>query len=207
MTDREKHVAKMERKQQRLEAGLISDHFPEVSSIGITMTDKQKGVNPTSILRTFNFTPNSYAYFYMGCLNKECVEGGFDLSQVITAMIKYHKELEEGELICDGNNRYSNHSKVHYKISIEYIMSKNSGAEDIHKESRLENLRVITKILFDHNGTARDQLTDESRAKLIESISYLEKSKAAVSDSCKKEIDSVIDRVRYRFSDLKGGMQ
>jgi len=205
MTDREKHAANTERNQEKLEAGLISACFPEVASIDVIMTDRQKGINPTSILRTFNFRPNSYAYFHMGCLNKDCIDGGYDLNQVITTMIKYHKELGEGELVCDGNNRYSDHSNIRYKISIQYMMSKNLSGEDAHKKSMLEHMRLVTKILFDHNGTTMDRLSDESKAELMESISYLEKSKNTIPDSFKKEIDSVIDKIRCKFSDLKEG--
>jgi len=207
MTDREKHAANTEKKQERLEAGLISDCFPEVASIDVIMTDRQKGINPTSILRTFNFLPNSYAYFHIGCLNKDCIDGGFDLNQVITTMIKYHKEQGEGELVCDGINRHSNHSNIGYKISIQYMMSKNLVGEDAHKESMLEHLRLVAKILFDHSGTTRVQLSDKSKAELMESISYLEKNKNTIPDSFKKEIDFVIDKIRCKFSDLKGGMK
>ncbi|MBI5187535.1 MAG: hypothetical protein HZA07_00455 [Nitrospirae bacterium] len=120
MTNKEKQLAKMGKKQQRLEAGLISEHFPEVSSIVINMKNYQKGINPIPIIRAFNFWPTSYAYFNIECLSRDCVDGGFDLDQVITTMIRCHKELGEGELVCDGNNLSSDHSSIHYKVTIQY---------------------------------------------------------------------------------------
>jgi hypothetical protein len=207
MTDREKHAANMEKRQERSEAGLISDRFPEVAGMNIVMTDRQKGINPTSILRTFIFQPNSHAYFRMGCLNRDCVDGGFDLNQVITTMIKNHKEMGEGEIACHGSNSRSDHSNIHYKISIQYMESKNLDGEDARSEPMLDHMRLVTRILFDHNGTTGNQLSDKSKAELIRSISYLEKSKNTVPGSFKKEIDFIIDKIRCNLSDLKGGMK
>ena len=80
-----KHLATMEKKQemmqQRREAGSIATHFPEVASIDMNMTYNQKGTK--SILRTFHFTPDSYAFFLINCLRKDCADGGFDLTEVV----------------------------------------------------------------------------------------------------------------------------
>ena len=77
-------------------------------------------INPITVLRTLNFWPNSYAYFNIECLSKGCLDGGFDLNQVITMMIRSHKDSGEGELVCDGNNLSPDHSNIHYKINIRY---------------------------------------------------------------------------------------
>jgi len=106
--------------QQRLESGLISEHFPRVSSIVINLTNSNGKINPITVLRTLNFWPNSYAYFKIECLSYGCLDGGFDLNQVITMMIRSQKDSEEGELICDGNNLPSNHSHIYYKVTIRY---------------------------------------------------------------------------------------
>ena len=84
--------------QQKRDAGSVATHFPEVANIVMNMTYNQKGTR--SILRTFHFTPNSYAFFIVNCLRKDCVDGGFDLTQVITAMIKNHKAEAKGTLIA-----------------------------------------------------------------------------------------------------------
>jgi hypothetical protein len=120
MTNREKNVVKMEKMQQRIESGLVSEHFPGVSSIVIHVTNSYKGIIPETILRTFNFWPNSYAYFDIECLSEDCRDGGFDLSRVITMMIRNHKDAEEGELMCDSSNLSSDHSCIYYKVSILY---------------------------------------------------------------------------------------
>jgi hypothetical protein len=117
-----KHAAMMEKKQemmqQRREAGSVAAHFPEVASIIMNMTYNQKGAK--SILRTFHFTPSSYAFFIVNCLRKDCIDGGFDLTQVITTMIRNHKVEVKGVLSCKGMDSSTNHSDIIYKVSIQY---------------------------------------------------------------------------------------
>jgi hypothetical protein len=120
MTNSERNAARRERTQQRLESGLISDHFPQVSSIVINATNSYKGINPNNILRIFNFLPNSYAYFNIECLSEGCRDGGFDLDQVITMMIRNHKDSGEGELMCESSSLSSDHSHIHYRVNIKY---------------------------------------------------------------------------------------
>ncbi|MEW6068797.1 MAG: hypothetical protein AB1610_10970 [Nitrospirota bacterium] len=117
-----KHAAMMERKQemmqQRHEAGSVATHFPEVASIVMNMTYNQRGTK--SILRTFKFTPNSYAFFIVNCLRQDCVGGGFDLTQVITAMIRNRKAEAKGALICKGTDSSASHSDIVYEVAIQY---------------------------------------------------------------------------------------
>jgi hypothetical protein len=120
MTNSEKNAVRKERTQQRLESGLVSEHFPGVSSIVIDVTNSYGKINPITVLRTLNFWPSSQAYFNIECLGKGCLHGGFDLDQVITMMIRTHKKSKEGKLICDGNNISFDHSNIHYKINIRY---------------------------------------------------------------------------------------
>jgi hypothetical protein len=120
MTNSEKNAARRERTQQKLESGLVSEHFPKVSSIVIDVRNCYGKINPITVLRTLNFWPNSYAYFNIECLSKGCLDGGFDLDQVVTTMVKGHKGSGEGEIVCDGNNLSSDHSNIHYKINIQY---------------------------------------------------------------------------------------
>jgi len=110
----------MEKMQQRLESGLISEHFPRVSSIIINVKNSYGARNPITVLRTFNFWPNSYAYFNIDCLSERCLDGGYDLNQVITMMIRSHRDSEEGELICDSSNLSSDHARINYRVSILY---------------------------------------------------------------------------------------
>src|SRR5512135_1635145 len=107
-----KNVSRTERMQQRLDAGSMADHFPEVASIDIRMTYNQKGIK--SLLRTFSFSPGSYAFFRVDCLSKDCVDGGFDLTHVITGMIRGRRVAAKGDLSCEGNGTPADHSGIIY---------------------------------------------------------------------------------------------
>jgi len=117
-----KHKSMMEKRQemmqQKREAGSVASRFPGAASIIMNMTYKQKGTTP--ILRTFHFTPNSYAFFVVNCLRQDCVDGGFDLTQVITAMIKNRKADVKGTLRCKGADSSTSHSDIVYEVAIQY---------------------------------------------------------------------------------------
>ncbi len=114
-----KKAAREEKQQRKLDAGFVETQFPEVAGIVISMIYNQRGIQ-RSMPRVVNFFPGSYALFRIECLNKECVDGGFDLSQVITGMIRNHKEAANGELICEGTSTSANHSTIAYEVAIQY---------------------------------------------------------------------------------------
>jgi hypothetical protein len=113
-----KNEAKLERMQKRVDAGSVAARFPDVARIVISMTYNQKGIK--ALLRTINFAPSSYAFFRVDCLSKDCVDGGFDLTKVITAMVRNHTEASNGTLSCEGNDPSSGHSDIVYEVAIQY---------------------------------------------------------------------------------------
>lgn len=110
--------AGIERKQERLDAGFLSKHFPKVASIVISMMYTQNGLR--SLPRTLNFSPDSYAFFKVSCLSDDCVDGGFDMTRTITSMIRNHSEASKGELGCDDNGPRPDHSNIVYDVAIKY---------------------------------------------------------------------------------------
>jgi len=109
---------KQEMIQQRKDAGSVASNFPGVANIDMHMTYNQTGAK--SILRNFHFTPDSYAFFRINCLRKDCMDGGFDLTQVITAMIRNRKMEAKGTISCEGTDSSTNHSDINYDIAIRY---------------------------------------------------------------------------------------
>ena len=107
-----------ERARQKLDAGLMSEHFPEVSNIVVKMKYVKEGT--TSLLRTLNFYPESHAYFRMSCLGEGCEDGGLDLTRVITTMIKNHKTSAKGELSCKNKDPAAVHANIAYEVSLKY---------------------------------------------------------------------------------------
>ncbi len=114
-----KSAARTERLQRRQDAGVVATHFPEVESIVISMMYDQRGI-AKSLPRTVNFFPGSCALFKVDCLSKGCVDGGFDLTQVITSMIRKHGKAAKGELSCEGNGSSDDHSAIVYEVAIQY---------------------------------------------------------------------------------------
>ncbi|HWR89488.1 MAG TPA: hypothetical protein VN260_04475 [Dissulfurispiraceae bacterium] len=116
--NRSTNAARLERAQERRDAGSMEERFPEVASIVLTMDYRHRGL--TSILRSFSYDPASFAYFRVSCLWKECDDGGFDLTRVITSMIRNRKQFEKGELDCERNEPGAGHSHILYEVGINY---------------------------------------------------------------------------------------
>jgi len=114
-----KNAARTERLQQRVLAGFVSARFPEVKSIVISMMYNRSGI-AKSLPRTVNFFPDSSAFFRIDCLSKDCVEGGFDLTQVLNSMIRNRREAAKGQLSCEGKGASADHSDIVYEVDIKY---------------------------------------------------------------------------------------
>jgi hypothetical protein len=109
---------RLEKKQERINSGFTSKHFPEVASIIVNMTYNQRGGK--SVHRILNFYPSSYAFFRVDCLSDDCVDGGFDLTQIVSAMIRNHSAVSKGDLACTDNGPRPGHSNIVYDIVIQY---------------------------------------------------------------------------------------
>ncbi len=114
-----RNTARIERQQRKLDAGFVAAQFPEVTEIVVRMTYNQRGIK-NSLCRVVNFFPDSSALFRIDCLNKECIDGGFDLTQVISGMIRNRKETARGNVSCEGNSLSADHSTIVYEVSIQY---------------------------------------------------------------------------------------
>ena len=111
-------AAKAKDKQQRIDAGLVSELFPKVTEIAISMLYSQTGVlKPLS--RTVNFSPGSSATFKLNCLCSECVEGRFDFTKIISAMVGARKTISKGEISCEKCSA-PECSDVAYSVTIKY---------------------------------------------------------------------------------------
>ena len=121
MQHRFDYNTKVQLKEKRLSAGLVSDRFPRIHSmiIHISHYDKRM-VEPLFMERTINVFPASYAYFDIACHTREC-EGSFNLLPVISGMVNDRRESAKGKLECPGNSTVpAGHACITYEISIEY---------------------------------------------------------------------------------------
>lgn len=114
-----KNAVRIEKRQRKIDAGFMGTQFPEVKGIVISMIYNQRGIQK-SLPRVVNFSAESYALFRVDCLNKECVDGGFDLTPIITGMIRNRREAAAGNLSCEGDGPSSDHSTIAYEVAIQY---------------------------------------------------------------------------------------
>jgi hypothetical protein len=114
---------KMElKKQVNIAAGLVSERYPTVSGMVIHMTYYRKAPIPILMVRTVNVSPASYAYFKMDCMIKSCNGGGFDMTSIVANMVKTHKKIKKGSIICHGTieTLTSEHASIEYETVIKY---------------------------------------------------------------------------------------
>lgn len=123
MAQKKNHIAYQELKEKKkLKAGLISNRFPKVSAIVLSMNYYQRLSDSVYLMRTVNFSPPDHAYFLMDCLTKDCLNGGFELTPVITDMIKKRKTAVKGKLICSGKDDTGTkgHLRITYEVRVKY---------------------------------------------------------------------------------------
>jgi len=121
--NKQSYVEKMEsKKNAMLAAGLVSERYPEVSSIVLHMTYFQRTSDPVLMKRTVNFVCNNYASFHMDCMREECTNGGFNLAPVVSALVKNRKKTMKGKLVCSGKNDAlgPGHASIAYEVNIQY---------------------------------------------------------------------------------------
>ncbi len=107
-----------ERKRQVLAAGLISERFPGVSSVVVTMDYSRGGFS--SVHRTMNFYPGSEAFFKVSCLGEGCEDGGLDLTNPIQRLIRSREKSAKGALSCNNKDAAILHPLVDYEVTITY---------------------------------------------------------------------------------------
>ena len=105
-----------------LAAGLVSERMPAVSSIVLRMTYLQKASDPVLMKRIVHFLPNDYACFRMDCVREECSNGGFDLTPIVSSLVKTRKKVVTGKIVCNGksDSLRTGHASIAYEVSVEY---------------------------------------------------------------------------------------
>lgn len=110
--------AKEEHLREMRETALISACFPDVTGIVVTMRYSNRYA--PEMRRTLNFRPDSHAFFKISCLGEDCVDGGLDMTAIVTSMVGNHETLGQGALFCCNNDSESVHADMSYRISITY---------------------------------------------------------------------------------------
>jgi hypothetical protein len=130
MGNNQSYKEKLEiKKNAMLASGLVSERLPNVSSIVFRMTYYQRTAGPVLMKRIVNFTPADYACFHMDCTREECSNGGFDLTPVVTNLVKSRKKSVKGNISCRGKSeslRFG-HASITYEVCVEYNKQSKVG--------------------------------------------------------------------------------
>lgn len=114
-----KNEEKQKVAEKKIAARLVSERFPSVSKVVLLMD-----YNPDSsrMMRTVNIFPSDFAYFHMHCLRKDCLDGGFNLTPAVQAMIKKKKRTDKGRMVCKGEGCSVSKDPVviFFEIKIQY---------------------------------------------------------------------------------------
>jgi len=109
--------------------------YPEVQEIIINLTYNYDEYECSNQEETKIFTPDHKAFFKFECKNKDCIYGGFNISNEIFNLINSKQESQEGKLICNGYQDYESfvtknyhcYCELDYKIVIKYKI-ENKGS-------------------------------------------------------------------------------
>lgn len=107
-------------------AGSIIDHFPNAKTLlfNLTFVDPDHQVSP--IHKNLSYGPQQPAFFEFDCPYWECVDGGFNLKDVVHSMFRDKKAESCGELRCMGwqdRERVGRHRclcTLKYRVTMEY---------------------------------------------------------------------------------------
>ena len=160
---------RMERAQQRLDAGTVSDQFPDVAGIVISMIYNQKGIKK-SLQRTVNYSPGSYAFFKVDCLNKGCGDGGFDLTQVVTTMAEATERRQRENSVAGAIVRPQTTRTLFTKFPFN-IHKRSCG---VARRSHLERLFIMDAVTFAGSKEGRG-----GRARFIAGIHLMKLNRAS----------------------------
>ena len=100
----------------------VAIEFPSVKSITILWNN---GNILSESPNKWDVEPSERFNFYIGCGYRECVEGGFDLTEIVRHSIK-QKETQAGTIRCCGwedmerYKRFRCDNTIYYSISAEF---------------------------------------------------------------------------------------
>ncbi|MDA8170600.1 MAG: hypothetical protein M0033_04205 [Nitrospiraceae bacterium] len=118
----EKNARRLELIQKKLDAGLLSEKFPEISSVTIHVIQFYGMTGPVFMERTINMVPGSNIYLlHMPCMGEKCVNGGFDLTSKVEDLVRNNRKSGKGKMLCQVTDASgASHASISYDISIKY---------------------------------------------------------------------------------------
>jgi hypothetical protein len=80
----------------------VGEKYPHVAHLSLSLSIRAPNNELEPTLNGRSFGSDARAYFRFKCKNVECVDGGFDLSGDIEAMVKQHAGEVSGRQVCQG---------------------------------------------------------------------------------------------------------
>ena len=117
---------------ERRNSPKLNIFYPQVDKIILHLSFNNNGYEKFD---TMEFSHVDLSYFKIECINRECLVGGFDLSNLIRELVLSKNCELDGHLICNGYQDYKRYTakqyhclcKLNYKIEIRYINSPNGA--------------------------------------------------------------------------------
>jgi len=113
--------------QRTQDSASVADKFPQLRSLRVDLTYvNTDGLSENNEIKYTVNLANAKSVFRFDCLNRECVGGDFDLSQVLTNAYAEHRTTVVGETRCQG---WANKNTIgtvrcqnilRYKLSLGY---------------------------------------------------------------------------------------
>ncbi len=89
--------------QRIMESGSLSVRFPKLKSLKAELTyHPPTGFGQSAQIKYAVNLEHAKSIFRFDCLNKECIGGGFDLSELLAQAVAKRSKTLTGELHCQG---------------------------------------------------------------------------------------------------------
>ena len=105
----------------------IRQVFPTVRKIAIQVTFTDADQASDMSWREYTLTPEAEHPVKFDCPERDCVSGGFDLSEAMAKAVAESQSVTEGRLNCPGWVEISGGGKgrclvgLHYRLKIDYV--------------------------------------------------------------------------------------
>ena len=118
------------------EATLLHDRFPDVEQVllDLSFTDLSKIGTYSSQLRTISAPAK--AFFAVPCPRTLCLDGGFDLDAIVSAMLKAGAATSTGKLECGGWIDPSRADHARCRLQMQFLVQVRYEAPVVSAPSR-----------------------------------------------------------------------
>lgn len=123
--EREARIKAWVKEQKRQTDTQLLNSYTNVRSVQIDMTFvTDSGVREVDRKTSVYSVPSKYAAFDVHCFRDQCIDGGFDLSDIVFSMLQSREVKKRGRLTCQGRigpvGSFTCLYELHYEITVEH---------------------------------------------------------------------------------------